>query len=790
MLGRERVFTLASTLVLALGIGAATATFTLLHSLLLQPLPYPQSSRLVWIAGSPPRMNPASTGLMGADFQEIRDRSHSFQRVAGFVAGAWIVSGQGDAETIQGARVTPGFFETLGVMPMLGRAFLPDEYRLGHEMEVIFNYPYWQRHFGGDPGVVGRRVTLDGVSFEVVGIMPPGFPLGADYEMWAPLQMDSSFATGRRNRLVRAFGRLKENVTMAQAQAEANAFAADFDRRFFNDKGFSIALVSFLDRAVGGVRPSLWILAAAVGCFLLIACSNVASLLLARGAARVREMALRAAVGAGRGTLIRQSLIESTVLAMLGGVLGLPVAILGVKLLVVAYPRALPRASEIRVDPAVLGFALVVSLLTGVLFGVLPAVRVSRVNLVEVLKEGGRGGSGGRAGNRFRAALVVVEVALGVVLTASAGLLGRSFEALTAVDPGFQVDRVLTLEMAVLGPKYRDMEECRRFFQQLLQTVSRMPGVQAAGSTNWLPLRSDHNWAGVWTDTQPVHNEESKILLDLRVVTPGLFQAMGARLIDGRLFDWTDRVDTPKVFIVNQAMAREFFPDGKAIGHRITIDVSGAPLVGEIVGIVGNFHESTLAEPAKREIFTAYNQTTIAGQTLVVRTSDDPARHTAAIRQAIAAMDPNVPVYSVRTMRQQVDESLLQQRLRGTLFALFSAGALVLAAIGLFGVVACAVAEREQEIGIRMALGARDTQVRGMIVRGGIILTAAGLFLGLAATAASSRFLAGFLYGVTAADPVTFLGTSAVFIAVALGASYFPARRATRVNPLSLLREE
>jgi len=789
MLVREPAFTLAAAIVLALGIGATTAVFTLVHSLLLEPLPYPASGRLVWISGTPPRMAPGSSGLVGADFSEIRDRNRCFQQVAGFVRGAWIVSGTGDAETIQGGRVSPGFFDTLGVQPMLGRVFLADEHRLGHEMEVIFNYPYWQRHFGGDPGVVGRRVTLDGISYEVVGVMPAGFPLGATYDMWAPLQMDSAYATGRRSRLVRAFGRLKDGIALEQAQTEANGFASDFDKRFYNDKGYAIRLTTFLDREVGNVRRSLWIFAAAVGCVLLIACSNAASLLLARGAARVREMALRAAIGASRGALIRQMLIESGVLALAGGALGLPLALGGVRLLVKLSPNALPRATEIRVDPWVLAFAMLISLLTGALFGIVPALRGSSVVLSEALKDGGRGGSGGRGGNRFRAGLVVIEVALGVVLMATAGLLARSFQALNAVDPGYQVRNVLTMQIAALGPKYRDLEACRRFFQELLNSVEHMPGVEAAGTTNWLPLKSDRNWTGAWVDTQPVRTEETKIMLDNRVVTPEYFRAMGVPLIAGRLFDWTDRPETPKVMIVNDAFAHELFPDGNAVGHKVTMDL-GTPYTCEIVGVVGSFRELSLSEPPQRELFTPYAQTTIAGQTLVIRTRDDPARHVAAIRGALAALDPDVPIYAVRTMQEQVDRSLAQQRLRGTLLAVFSAVALLLASIGLYGVITCAVAERRQEIGIRMALGAMHGEVRRMIVGQGLALTGVGLLLGLAGAAGATRLLQGFLFGVSAADPVTFAGTAVIFLAVALAASYLPARRATKLDPLTVLRED
>ncbi len=790
MFVRDPTFTVISVIVLALGIGATTAIFTLIHCLLLEPLPYPDSSRLVWISGTPPKMSYGSSGLLGADFLEIRDRNHSFQRVAGYIAGAWIVAAPGaDPETIQGGRVSPGFFETLGIMPLLGRGFLPEEHRLGREMEVIYSFRYWQRRFGGDPSIVGRRIMMDGIPYEVVGIMPPGFPLDEDNDMWAPLQMDSSYATGRRSRLVRAFGRLKPGITIEQAQAEANQFAADFDKRFFNDKGYSIALTTFLDREVGRLRQSLWIFAAAVGCVLLIACSNAASLLLARGAARSREMALRTAIGASRGTLIRQTLVESAIVALAGGALGIPLAAVAVRVLLRAYPHALPRASEIRIDLPVLGFAILVSLLTGFIFGIVPALRGSRVSVNEVLKDGGAAASS-RGGNRFRAALVVIEVALGVVLMAAAGLLARSLQALRAVDPGYRVKNVLTVQLATMGRKYRDMEECRKFFHHLVELVQQMPGVESAATTNWIPLRSDRNWAGVWTDMQPVQTDENKILLDNRVIAPGYFRALGVPLLAGRDFDWTDRPDTPKVMIVNDVFAREFFPQGNALGHIVTMDLGTAKHSAQIVGIAGSFRELSLAEPPRREVFTPYTQTTIAGQTLVVRTTDDPALHVASIRKAVFDIDPEIPIYQVSTMRDQVDQSLSAHRLRGTLLTSFSVVALLLAAIGLYGVIACAVAERRQEIGIRMALGARHNHVRRMIVGQGVLLTILGLVVGFAGAAAASRLIETFLFGVSRTDPATFAATAVVFLAVAFFASYFPARRATTVDPLIVLRNE
>ena len=790
MLFRRPGFTLAAVIVLALGLGATTAIFTLVHAILLEPLPYPDSGKLVFIASVPPHSGQGITGLLGQDFSDFRDHNKSFQRMAAYVQGLWIVSGVGQAESIAGTRVSPGYFETLGVMPLLGRGFLAGEQRLGHEWEVIFSYSLWQRKFGGDPAVIGRAVTLDGRPYQIVGVMPPDFPPAEDFEMWAPLQMDGGFAAGRHFRGVRVLARLKDGVTLAEARGEADAFAAGLSARNSDDRGFRFQLSTLLDREVGGIRKTLWIFAAAVVCVLLIACSNAASLLLARGATRVREMAVRAALGADRAALIRQMLTESSLLALLGGALGVALAWSGLRLLLLGAPKVLPRSGDIHIDGGVLWFALFASLLTGLIFGIAPALRGSRVVLSEAMKEGGRSGSAGRGASRFRAALVVVEVALGVVLMAGAGLFARTFRALNEVRPGYNVSNVLAMQIAALGARYRNPQDWRNFFDRLIPEVLRIPGVEAAGTTNLAPLDRERNAASLWLDTQAVRSEETKIRLDNRVVTPNYFSAMGIPLIAGRLFDDRDQPDSPHAAIVNQTFAHEFFPQG-AVGHRVLLDVgSGTPWTAEIVGVVGNYRELKLAEAPRRELFTSLSQTTIAGQTLLVRTRGDPAGFIAPVRRVVESMDPDVPVYNVRTMRRQVEESLAPQRMQAALLGVFSLLALVLASVGLYGVIACGVAERRQEIGIRMALGAPREKVLRLVLESGLKLTGLGLLIGIAVALAATRLIASFLYGVAPWDPVTFISTAAIFLAVAVAASYFPARRATAIDPVEALREE
>jgi len=465
-------------------------------------------------------------------------------------------------------------------------------------------------------------------------------------------------------------------------------------------------------------------------------------------------------------------------------------AIFGVRLLIALDPQALPRAQEIHMDARILGFSFLLALATALLFGIVPALRGSRVGLRGVLTAGGRGGSGGRSGNRLRSVLVVTEIALGVILLASAGLLARSFQQLSEVRPGYDPTNVVTMQVTLSDVRYRDLARCERFFERLVTQLEQTPGVESAGTTNYLPLQKEKQTAGIWLDSQPVHSSETKIVLDNRVVSPGYFRTMGIPLLAGRFFEWTDRPDSAKVAIVNDAFMREFFPRGDVLGQRVTMDLGASKWTGEIVGVVGNYRETDIAEEPRRELFTSYSQTTIAGNTLVVRSTGSTADALNAVRSAIGAVDPDVAFYNVRTMSQQVADSVAQPRMRSGLLAVFSIVALILASLGIYGLIACSVAERKKEIGIRIALGARPSEVRRMVLAQGLKLTAIGLALGLAGAAAATRLIGGFLFGVRASDPLTYAATCAVFLAIAILASYLPARRAVRVDPIVALREE
>jgi putative ABC transport system permease protein len=789
MLFRTPAFSFAAILVLALGLGATTAIFTLVERLLLSPLPYPESGRLVWIWNVPPRSGAGLRGLFAEDIDEIRNESRLFESLGGAFPGSWNVTGAGEPQRLAGVRVTAGFFPTLGIQPQIGRLFLPEEYRAGREMVALLSYSFWQNHLGADPNITGRRISMDGVPFEIVGVMPREFPMAADYDLWAPLPPESLYARGRAWRWVQTCGRLKPGVSLEQAQAEADRIAANLGSRYSQDRGFGLKLVNFLDQEVGSVRKTIWAFAFAVGCVLLIACANVASLLLARGAVRVREMAVRAAVGASRVVLIRQLLIESGLLAIAGALVGLPLAVVGVRLLIALDPRALPRAQDIHLDARILAFSFFLALATALLFGVVPALRGSRVGLRGVLTAGGRSGSGGPGGKQLRSILVVAEVALGVVLLASASLLARSFRQLSEVRPGYDTSSIVTMQFSLSDVRYKDLARCEKFFETLIAQLEQTPGVESAGTTNRLPLGKNQQTAGIWLDSQPVHSPETKIVLDNRVVSPGYFRALGVPLLAGRFFEWRDRTDSSKVMIVNDAFVHQFFPRGDALGKRITMDV-GVPWTGEIVGVVGSFREADMAQDPRPELFTAYSQTTIPGNTLVVRSSGTTADVVGEVRSAIGVVDPDVAFYNVRTMEQQVADSVAQPRLRSGLFAVFSVVALILASLGIYGVIACSVAERKKEIGIRIALGARPSEVRSMVLGQGLKLTLIGLAVGLIGAAAATKLMEGFLYGVRASDPITYVATCATFIAVAILASYLPARRAMRVDPMVALRED
>ena len=784
---REPLFTLSAVAVLALGMGSTTAIYTLLQNLLLAPLPYADSHRLVWIWNQPRQAGLESQGFIGADLEDFRGIAQSFERVAGMLPGAWSIVTNGQARYVWGARVQPGFFEILGVQPFLGRGFLPEEFHRGREMTAIFSYASWQRYYGGDPGIVGRKIQIEGSTFEIAGIMPADFPLSEEYELLAPFPLESPY-TQIRVHMFPAIGKLKSGVSLAQARAETGALDAELARRHPDERAWRIRLVTFSDQASGGLGNTLWILAASVGCVLLMACSNAASLILARGVGRGRQMAVRATLGAGSGRLIRQTLLETGVIALAAGLLGWLAAVASVHLVQVLEPDALPHGRTIRADFGVMAFAFFLSLATGVIFGLLPALRLARVDLRDALQESGRGGTSSRDSHRLRSALVVLEVAAGVVLMTSAGLLARSFRELTRVNRGYDASHALTMTVTFSDPHW-GMARRRGFIERLTAELERLPGVAAVGASSSVPLANEGMSLGLWVDTQPV-TPDSQIQTDHRAVTPGYFDALRIPLAAGRFFTAADQPESPLVALVNDVFAARFFPAGNTLGRNLLIKDAGRLTSYEVVGIVRGYRDVNLGEPPRSEVFTAFAQTTLRQMTLVLRTAGDPSALAAAASKLVASVDPEVPVHAVSTMEDRERRAVSVLRVRSAVLILFSTVAVLLTSLGLYGVIACGVAARRREFGIRVALGARPGQVCWPVVRSGLQLTLAGLALGLAGAAVAARLLSRFLFGVGAADPPSYLVTVAVMLLVAVVASFLPAWRATQVNPLEALREE
>jgi len=784
-LAKQPGFAAVAILALAFGIGATTSIFTVVNGVLLRPLPYEQAERLVWFWSGTTGLQISRAGMAPLDLEDYRQDTKSFERIAGFLFGSWNLTGDGAPSRLLGVRVTDGFFETLGVRPMLGRTFAADEQRDGRNDIVIFSHGFWQ-------GILGRKVTLDGKTFEVVGVMPPGFQFPPDADMWAPVGLGGAQMNSRGYKSLRVIGKLKSGISMEQAQADVRQVDSKLARQFPDShRNFSIRLVSFEEEEVGSVRATLVLFMSAVFLVLLIACANVANLLLARAVGRQKELAIRNAVGASRMRLVRQLLAESSVLALAGGILGLVFSFAGVRLLLALNTGTLPRAQEIHIDWAVLAFTLAVSLITGLVFGIAPAIRASRVDPQRVMQETARGSSGNIAGQRVRSVVVVVEVALSAMLLIGAGLLGRSLDRMLSEKPGFNPENLLSVQVALTDKVYAsDGQRIVAFFQQLLEGLAGVPGVQAAGASNRIPLSGLTNEVGFWMPGDPATDPAKELKASIRVTTPGYFRAMSAPLLDGRFLEWNDAADKPKVLLVNDAFARKFFPQGGVVGKRLSLNVARPPTVFQVAGIVGNFRQTSLTTEPLPEVYTVLPQTPIGGLTVVVRSTVAPAALAAAVRKQMEAIDRNVPAYNIRPMNQIVADSISQPKFRTVLLGIFSFAAVLLACLGIYGVIAYSVTERRNEIGIRMALGAEPGDVLRLVISHGLMLAGIGLVIGIAASLAVGRLLGSVLYGISEADPATYFGAIVLFLVVAGLASYLPARRALQLDPVNALRHQ
>jgi predicted permease len=793
MLRKAPAFTAAALVVLALGIGATSAIFSVVNAVVLRPLPYPDSDRITVVHTDFRVQGLDQMPCSIPEFNDFRAQSRSFEALAAYQLGDANLGGVDPPERLQLARVSPAFFPAIRVEASPGRTFTPEEEKIGNERVALISHALWQRRFGGDPAIVGRSIALSGTPHTVTGVMPRGFSLPSKVDVWVPLAPTALDASEeRRNwRNFDVIGRLKPGVTTQQAQEEMTALRRGMSDTKGEDSSILVLVKTLKDFTVGDTRTTLLVLLGAVAFVLLIACANVANLLLARTAVRQREIAVRAALGAGSGRLALQFLVESVVLALLGGALGLLLALWGVDALVAIDPDRLPRGQEIRLDGIVIAFTLGVSLLTGIVFGVIPALHAGRVDPAEALKEGSRGTAGGRMG-RFRNALVVVQIALALVLLAGAGLMTRSLSAMTRAPLGFDPGGVLTARIPLPVPKYEENKAKIAFVRELLERVRQLPGVSAAGVTSQFPIatRSTQSFT---IEGRSIGPDESWPYAIHRYVSPGYFETMRVPLIAGRLLGDQDSADAPRAIVVNQALVAKYFPKGDALGARITPPCGDDPKTcppRTIVGVVGDVREVEVEETLAPAFYGSYFQAPWHNAAIAIRTSQDPAGLISALRSEVRAVDRDQPIYDVLTMEARVDQRLGPRRFALQVLVIFAVTALILAAVGLYGVTSYMVAQRTREFGIRLALGAEASDILGMVLKKSLMLTGIGLGVGVLASLALSRVMASVIYGVSAQDPLTLAIAGPVLAAAALLASFFPARRATRVPPAIALRAE
>jgi predicted permease len=786
-------FTAAAVATLALGIGAAVAIFSVANAVLLRPLPFSDPDRLVVVWNRYPQPGLERVTLAPAELDDLARGSRSVESWAALSYTETNLVGGGDPEHLPALDVSPGFFRLLGVNAAHGRTFANDEARA---RVAVLSHELWARRFGADPALVGRTVSLDGEPVTVVGVMPRGFELpnpgGFLFprrpQLWMPLAPDASASRG--DKYVRVVARLAPGVTPEHARAEVDALAHGMRTRFPDDypAGWRMDVVSLHDLVVGETRPALLLLLLVVGFLLLIACANVANLVLARTLGRRRELAVRGALGASRARLVRQLAVENVLLALAGGMAGTLLAFWAVRALVAARADAVPRLAEANVDGAVLGFALVAALGSGVLLGVFPALRTTGGSIFTALRQGGRTATGG--GRGMRGVLVVAQIALATMVLVGTGLVLNSLVRLTRGDPGFDPAGVLTAELTLPQAAYPDARAQAALYGEVVERVRAVPGVRAAAVVNPLPLSGNLWGAGFVPEGLATAPGEQTPNAQYASVTPGYFEVMRIRLVQGRPFGAGDRAETPGVVVVDETLAARYWPGESAIGKRL--HVAGRPDTAwaTVVGVAARVSSAALDAPEQPQIYLPHTQRTRSSAHLVVRATGDPLARVAAVRRAVRDADPTLPVGDVRTMDRVVGDSVAPRRFTALLLSAFGLAALLVASVGLYGVVSCAVGQRERELGLRMALGARGTDVVRMVVREGVVLAAAGVALGAAGALALSRSLRGMLYGVQATDPATFAGVTLLLAGVALLASYGPARRAARVDPAVTLRAE
>ncbi|HKG48225.1 MAG TPA: ABC transporter permease [Pyrinomonadaceae bacterium] len=787
-------FTIVAVIALALGIGANTAIFSVVNTVLLRPLPYKDPERLVMVWEDASRHGYPRDTPAAANYVDWRDQNQVFESMAAIADTSFNLTGAGDPERLEGRRVSANLFPLLGVDPQIGRVFTAAEDQPGAQRVVLLSYALWQRRFGGDPNIVGRALTLNGESHVVVGVMPARFQLpSSDDQAWVPIAFTQQETGNRGRHYLQVLARLKPGVSLTQAQSEMSTIAARLQQQYpqFNTE-LGAAVQPLQEHLVGDIKPALLILLGAVGLVLLIACANVANLLLARAAVRQKEIAVRVALGARRWRLIRQFLTESVLLSTLGGLVGLAIAYGGLVLLKAFIPENISQAREISIDLKVLGFTFLVSVVTGVVFGLAPAVQAARFNQIDTLKEGGRDAATGGGGKVLRGLLVTAEVAISLVLLIGAGLLINSFLRLRNVDPGFRPDNLLTMKIVLPEPKYAEIERRSAFYTDLIQRVQSLAGVRSAAVTTNLPLYRQGNSIGISIEGQPAPPPGQERIVVTRIISPGYFDTMGIPLLRGRQLTDQDTETTPNAVVISETMARRYWPGEDAIGKRIAAGRVRSPEDWiQVVGVVKDVRQFELTAEPRPQMYLSYRQAGFFDpRDLVVKTDVDPSSLAATVRKAVWEIDKDQPVSNIQTMEAILADSIARQRFSMLLLAIFAAVALVLAGVGIYGVMSYSVAQRTHEIGIRMALGAQTGAVLKLAVGYGMKLVIAGIVIGLIAAFALTRVMSTLLFGVTATDPATFTLISLLLIAVAALASYVPARRATRVNPIIALRYE
>ena len=800
MLAKHKAFTSIAVITLALGIGANTAIFSVINELLLRPLPYRDADRVVmlWEVSSEGHHQNSTSR---ANYRAWREQSTSYQQLAAFTDQRSNLTGTGEPEELAVQMATPELFKVLGVDPILGRTFLPDDAGEGKPPVAVLSYALWQRRFGGQPSVVGQTITLNDEKYTVIGVMPPSFQFhimqrsgtGRPAELWTILPMPTGPGANEHGRFLSTVARLKDGVSVDYANTELRTIhkrLSDEAPQF--NKNWSAEVLPLREQFFGNVRRPLWLMLGAVGFVLLIACANVANLLLSLATSREKEIALRAALGARRTRIVRQLLTESLLLALFGSALGLAFAWLGIKALMLISPKDLVSLQSVGLNVTVLFWTLGVSVLTGLIFGLAPALHVSRLNLNDSLKEGGKSESSQASGSRrLRSALVVSEIALAVVLLASAGLLIKSFIRLQQVDRGFDTDNVLTMVLRVTDARYKEDRDFVNFFSQTLDHVRHLPTVRSAGMVNYLPL-----YGGLGSSTgfkilgrpEPPPGQDPGC--DVRVADSGYFQTMGIPLLRGRNFSDIEQREPRHVILINEALARTYFPDQDPLGQRLDVNMFDTPAPAEIIGIVGNVRYDSLIDASPPAVYFPHPDLTYSFMTLVIRTDGDPSAIAPAVQREIRALEPNQPVSDVRTMNQVMSDYVARSRFNTLLLGLFAGLATLLSAVGIFGVMNYSVALRTRELGLRLAVGAQPRQVLLLVLKQGFWLTLVGVVIGLAAAFALTRLLSGLLFGVAAVDVTTFATISLLLVVVSLLACYLPARRAMRIDPLSALRYE